>query len=774
MRIYYYIITAVVGLLTASAGLAQIDFASLDTTKLQPVPQSQLPRFGTFWLEEVSGVTAPLPCPPVDLPDAPVYALPNGQFLVDARNCQHVEPPLDMAASSPLDASPMGSPMDITSNAWFSQIAVSNYTYVSLNSQILNADGSARVHELPVGVMFPVHSVDLSVPLAQWQPVGQTNPIRPCTFNVPYNPAAGSKAFFRICAQLAPSFDPGSVPPYSLVFSNPVVLTDKGVTLTWTNSQPGFIAESDSILEMDTSGHSYLIDSVVTRGATDSLSFELTSLTGLTFERYSAPAATAGDQFFLPTNYLNNPDVVTVPYVINTNSGRLITEVAAYDVTDPNNVQFLGHVTGIHVNKGTLEIPGTSLWPGVDYLQFRAIDAAYGETDTEVTITNNSLVSIVSPILAFQTNGASRIATSWGGYGVALELVTTATTGNWVVNTYNPSGALIGTVTGPVATLGQHIIYDDGGTESTDYPYPYYDMQVTVQGPMQQAAMVDPPPPVNNHSIRVYLLPRQSNAGAITGYDDTVLPLNSGTRQFVLDTLQSGVSGTFAFVYHTIDFEDSYWKTVSSPKANNLNAGLLWGWRAIQAGLAGTDYDVTIPGVQGWINQIPDRPILGLAVHAHGGVDSSGNPVGIQGPAGVADSALTKENLEQEWGFDKRTNAIAIGVFTGCHIGANNDPFLPFILRNEGVPGEIDSVTAANKHIRPCFALAWTQDTDSVTTCEYLSWWTYYATLFGGSGPFQYSLDEAVGQALQAYTGTGGTYVTWSGTAGRHLDRFAQ
>lgn len=61
---------------------------SLDTQGLELVPRDQLPRFGTFWVKESSGLTAPLPCPPGDMPDAPIYALPNGQFLVDATTIQ--------------------------------------------------------------------------------------------------------------------------------------------------------------------------------------------------------------------------------------------------------------------------------------------------------------------------------------------------------------------------------------------------------------------------------------------------------------------------------------------------------------------------------------------------------------------------------------------------------------------------------------------------------------------------------------------------------------
>jgi len=59
--------------------------AQISTSGLQEVPRENLPRFGTFWLAKGStgnGHLPPLPCPPGDL-DVPIYALPNGQFLVD-------------------------------------------------------------------------------------------------------------------------------------------------------------------------------------------------------------------------------------------------------------------------------------------------------------------------------------------------------------------------------------------------------------------------------------------------------------------------------------------------------------------------------------------------------------------------------------------------------------------------------------------------------------------------------------------------------------------
>jgi len=54
--------------------------AEISTNGLVRVPTEDLPRFGTFRWAKAS--FPPLPCPPGDL-DVPIYALPNGQFLID-------------------------------------------------------------------------------------------------------------------------------------------------------------------------------------------------------------------------------------------------------------------------------------------------------------------------------------------------------------------------------------------------------------------------------------------------------------------------------------------------------------------------------------------------------------------------------------------------------------------------------------------------------------------------------------------------------------------
>lgn len=65
--------------IAASAAFGQMDFSGL-----QEVSREQLPKLGTYWLVYgPDGRGAPLPCPPGDMPDAPIYALGNGKFVVD-------------------------------------------------------------------------------------------------------------------------------------------------------------------------------------------------------------------------------------------------------------------------------------------------------------------------------------------------------------------------------------------------------------------------------------------------------------------------------------------------------------------------------------------------------------------------------------------------------------------------------------------------------------------------------------------------------------------
>lgn len=782
------IIQRFVGVTVLSFALVSVAKAqSASTTQLpssaQQISWNQVPSSGTFWVMGPNEFAPPYPSPPLFLSGvAPIYALDNGQFVVDAQNVKNLDQLAAAAATrsqqfSPLDK-PQPDPPLITSNAWFNEIVISNHTYVSLsNATFSGLNDNLMTYEFPSGVMFAVTATNLTAP--QWQPVGQTNAIGNSAFELPYNPGSTPIAFYRICAQLDTNIPSTNVVPFSLIATNIAIQTDYGVTLTWTNSQPGFAPESDTIVQMDTNGHSYLVDSVITTGAVGSLSFELQSTNNLTFVLYATNANLTADQFFLPTNNFVNPDVVTVPYLINTNSGRTIIEVEAYDVTDPSNPQFLAKIakTGIGPEptyKGTLEIPGVSLYPGVDTLEFRATDSGFGQTATDVTITNYQLVSIVSPILSLESDGTNRIATAGGGYGVGFEAVTTATNGTWVVNTYDPSGNLVGTVSADVTNIGQSIIYDDGSTPSTVFPVPYYDVQVTVNPPGGQPSGQSDP------LIRVYLLPPRSNAGSIVAYDGTILQgLSSSDQQTVLGDLVNGLSQTFEFIYQINSIANGIWSTVSNPTATDLNTppGVGWGWEALQAGLSGSDYSITVPPTYAWTNQTPDRPILGLAILAHGGIDNNGVAQGFQGPfeQGGSDT-VTEQSLEVNYHFDKDTNAVAIAVFVGCRVGAG--PFMQFILRNRGHSGQIPSNQATIEKIRPCFGIGWTQDipiSNITSPFNWLSYWSLFATELGGTGssPFLYTLDQAYNQAQQ-YDPSDGVGTIWSGTTGNTLDQFAQ
>jgi hypothetical protein len=67
--------------------------AQMQTSGLQLVPPDQVPRSGTFWLAKgpAGQPLPPLPCPPDNL-DVPIYALTNGQFLVDDSNVDYGTP----------------------------------------------------------------------------------------------------------------------------------------------------------------------------------------------------------------------------------------------------------------------------------------------------------------------------------------------------------------------------------------------------------------------------------------------------------------------------------------------------------------------------------------------------------------------------------------------------------------------------------------------------------------------------------------------------------
>jgi len=697
---------------------------------------------------------------PPTLQSAPIYAISEGSFVVDSTGVQNLAltPPTPPGGSGSTPLTPQQpDPPVVYSNAWYSQVVISNHTYVSFNTAFLDANGQPGNTVLPPGVMFPLTSTNLTIPLPHWQPITATNPIQAGTFNLPYT-ANLAAVFYDLELQIDPTFDTNSIPPFSAVATDLHLVSDKTISLQWTNNQPADANEQEAIVEFDSAGHSYLVESVITTGANGAWSFELPSTNGLSFIRHWAPANAPGDQFYLLTNYLNNMDVFTVPYIVDITSGRTIIDVSAYDVTDPQNEQFLGHVSAGNCFEGTLEIPGLSIHPGVVTIEFRALDAGGGLTATDVVVTNNRTISVISPIFQLVTNGSSRVATSLGGYKIAFEAVTTATSGTWEIEIHNPDGSLAGTSSAPISSVGQDILFDDGGTVSTIYPVPYYQVDVSVHTPNATQTNV----------FWVTLIPPRGNAASITGYDTQVLPSNSSDRQFVLSILSGEVSGLFNFIYYTVDFGSGYWNVVSHPSAISLDAN--WGWRALQAGLSGTSYEVGGLSPGQWITNQPDRPILGVAVESHGG-EENGTVVGLQGPANMNDAAVTAETL-QNWGFSKPTNAVAIAVLTGCQLG--NSPFMTFILRNQGVSGQISSQTASTKGIRPCFGLGWTTET-YVGTDQFgwVSYWALYATELSGSS-FAFSLDNAFAEANQSYFGNGGTGAIWSGTTGMTLDQFAQ
>jgi len=447
---------------------AQMLSSEINTETATLVPSSQVPVSGTFWVQQQGGMFLPYPSLPAYLRSAPIYALSDGAFVVDTRNIRNaafteaLESPT--GRSGPMPLTPQPDPPLVLSNAWYSQIVISNHAYVSFNAAFLDAKGQPGNTLIPVGAMFPLTATNLTIPLSQWQPIGQTNSIQPGAFNLPYNPNL-TASFFNLELQIDPTFDTNSIPPFSAVATNLHIITDVGIALEWTNNQPSNADEQEAVVEVDSNGHSYLVGAVITSGTTGTYSFEVPGTNGLTFVRYYAPAAAPGDQFYVLTNYLNNLDIFTVPYIVDITSGRTIVDVSAYDVTDPSNQQLLGHVSGTNCFQGTLRIPGLSISPGVDTIEFRALDAGGGLTTTDVTITNNRLASIVSPIFELQTNGLTQIAASLGSYKIAFEARTMATNGTWNIEIHNPDGSLVSTLSASITNVGQDIIFDDGGTD---------------------------------------------------------------------------------------------------------------------------------------------------------------------------------------------------------------------------------------------------------------------------------------------------------------------
>jgi len=129
-------------------------------------------------------------------------------------------------------------------------------------------------------------------------------------------------SFYNIDLQIDANFDTNSIPPFSTIATNFQIQTDEGISLLWTNNELGNSNELEAIIEADSTGHSYLVGSVVTSGATGTYSCDVPNTNGLTFMRYWAPASSPGDQFFVLSNTLNNMDIFTVPYIAYSDAFR--------------------------------------------------------------------------------------------------------------------------------------------------------------------------------------------------------------------------------------------------------------------------------------------------------------------------------------------------------------------------------------------------------------------------------------------------------------------
>ena len=83
-------ITPIIGTIAAAAVLVAIAASAqqFDTSGLQQVSRDQVPEFCTVWELRADGSAFPLPGLPLNNLDAPVYALPNGLFLLDATAIQ--------------------------------------------------------------------------------------------------------------------------------------------------------------------------------------------------------------------------------------------------------------------------------------------------------------------------------------------------------------------------------------------------------------------------------------------------------------------------------------------------------------------------------------------------------------------------------------------------------------------------------------------------------------------------------------------------------------
>lgn len=760
---------------------AQSPLSEINTDSLTLVSPENIPASGTFWIEGPQGLLPPYPCLPPQLQSAPTYALPDGEFLVDARNesdaafSGSTALPDDGSPAQPFTPSPPDPPV-VFSNAWYSQVIISNHPYVSLDATFVNPDGTTRATELPPGVMFPLTSTNVALPLSQWQPAGQTNPVAAQTFDISYNPL-NPAGFFAFQLQEDTNADLAIVTPYTLTATNLQLLSDFGVTVTWMNSQPDDAPELDAIIIEDAEGHSYLMDSLVTTGASNSDSFELTTTNGISYILQPTPA-TNGIYLYLPTNNFQNPDLMTIPYyVIEDPSSAPIMEVALYDMTDPSNPQLLVDMTGDGCQTGTLEIPGLLLASGTRTLELQVIDTSYNLTVTDFTVTIASLIDVQFPILSIDDVGnGNRMMTGTAGSGIAILATTSATNGNWVLTEYDgPSGTQLQQVQVPVASTGGVLQYNDGGEPPGGYTNAWFEFTITIgstneqsqQSPLPLFGRPRQPPsiPATNR-FRVYPTGPHYPAGEITCYDPHSLSTDSFNNQYAMTAMQTEATMQ-SFTCYPIDFPNGVW-TAINPYGNIPTTSLYqypWNWIAVNASLAYSNYTITVNGQDAV--QTVGFPINNFFINGDGGTNGAGIALGVMG--GSANDQVSIDTLKS-WGFYKtnRGCGLALAVFACCQIG--NGPMMQFVLRNSKINGQISPTVQQQLNIRPCFGLGWNgPKSNDWQIYDYIAWWAYYAAYLTPNNSFEYSFNDAMTQAQNQTSGNGYVGVVWSGCQGVNL-----
>lgn len=130
-------VLAAVGLLLCSFLTLQGSPSSFNAGQLPlmtPVPRELLPRIGTYWLlvGPAGGKPCPpLPCPPGDMPDVPIYSLGNGKFLVDDSEVDYEAKRQEQALNRMLDllefgeAQPMAMQSYSTEDLWLEATNIS-------------------------------------------------------------------------------------------------------------------------------------------------------------------------------------------------------------------------------------------------------------------------------------------------------------------------------------------------------------------------------------------------------------------------------------------------------------------------------------------------------------------------------------------------------------------------------------------------------------------------------------------------------------------------